>query len=146
MTIKSNKFNAVKTVVDKITFDSKFESEVYQELKSTVGREKIRHHHRIPFLGKRNNSRLYCIRDMHWRVDFMIKNDTDQFAFGVEAKGKFMPADKFKFLLWEIYQEIPLIVVHSADETPRGFRSNRLKTLEKKMKTGKLSGKQRSSK
>ncbi|GGA14003.1 DUF1064 domain-containing protein [Okeania sp. KiyG1] len=125
MRSKTNKFNAVKTTANGIKFDSKYESQVYLKLRHILRLESIHCHHRAAYLGENGPDKRLCISNAYWRVDFMIK-DGSKSLFAIEAKGRFTQPDKFKFLLWELYQNIPLIVVHSERNKPRGLHSSGL--------------------
>jgi len=130
MKSKSNKYNARKTIVDGIKFDSLYESEVYQDLKNILHLNSIFCHQKIPLLGWSDEAkRSLCVSNQFWRVDFLIKSATnrvDKRLFAVEAKGRFLQTDKYKFVLWQLYQDIPLLVVYMGEKKPRGMQSNGL--------------------
>ncbi|NET40607.1 DUF1064 domain-containing protein [Okeania sp. SIO2B3] len=127
MRSKTNKYNAKRVVLHGIKFDSIYESQVYEKLCSLVNKAFISPHARAAYLGNDTlNSRELCISNTSWRVDFLVRRKTDTRVFALEAKGRFLQSDKFKFLLWQLYQDIPLLVVHLNDKKPRGFHSSGL--------------------
>jgi hypothetical protein len=111
---------ATKITIDGITFDSIYESKIYEVLKRKLcchpNRKKILLHPHEPvhFTGGRKLSQVH--KRPTWKVDFLISQKGDDEKkrplFAVEAKGRFNQEDKFKFLLWDIFQDIPLLVVY----------------------------------
>lgn len=107
---------ANRTYYDGIWFDSVYESRVYKLLKRKLfllGEKRLYIHHPISFTGK------YALTGVHvkpsWKVDFLVTDDKQpgiKPLFAVEAKGRFLQSDNFKFVLWDIFQEIPLFVVY----------------------------------
>jgi hypothetical protein len=112
--------NARKVTIDGITFDSIYESEVYKLLKSKLNRHPCRAnllihpHHPIAFTGGRKLTRVH--KSPTWKVDFFVTQRTEDGRqrplFAVEAKGRFHQEDKFKCILWDIFQSVPLLVVY----------------------------------
>ena len=87
----------VKVIEDGITFDSQLEHLVYINLKKFFGKDKIKVHHAIDLAlaeDVTDDYYLEMIKPVKWRVDFYIP-DVDLI---IEAKGRWMPADRFKIL------------------------------------------------
>lgn len=115
--------NAKKTSVDGIQFDSRYESEVFEILRNKIRRMnnqylKILVHHPIHFTGGKVPVRV-CQRPT-WKVDFAVIDVSKSNApiCAIEAKGRFFDQDKYKFIFWDLYQEIPLIVVYQGTKPP----------------------------
>ena len=128
MSSKAKPCNAKRTNIDGLTFDSIYESEVYEILRDKIlsmnnPNLRISVHHPIHFTGGKDLSRIY--EKPTWKVDFVVIDISKSNApiCGIEAKGRFFPQDKFKFILWDLYQKIPLIVV-SQGIKPSGLLSN----------------------
>lgn len=109
--------NAKRTNIDGLAFDSIYESTVYEILRTKVLKMKnpslkISIHPPVHFTGGEDLSQVYS--NPSWKVDFLIVDVSNGNApiCGIEAKGRFLPQDKYKFLLWDLYQKIPLIVVY----------------------------------
>lgn len=112
-----------KVTRDGITFDSKFEAYVYQLLtvqcSASIARTSILAHFPVDYFGSESPPTKLCTRPI-WNVDFLVKLEATapdgtkimRPCFAVEAKGLFQPTDPYKFLLWDMYQRIPLIVVY----------------------------------
>lgn len=110
----NNKLNARKKKVNGILFDSIYESEVYLQLVDRFpGSAKyyIAPHRAISILPE--CSQRQPKKNTSWRVDFEVREDNNP-LFYLEAKGRFHETDGYKFLLWNLYQTLPLLVVHSS--------------------------------
>lgn len=106
-----------------IIFNSTFEAYVYQLLKAQCEASKAKTailvHSPVDYFGSESPPTNLCTRP-RWSVDFLVKLEATASdgtkimrpCFAVEAKGLFQPADPYKFILWDIYQRIPLIVVY----------------------------------
>ena len=120
--------NATKTSIDGIKFDSNFEAQVYEILRDKIRRMnnpnlRIVVHYPIHFTGGKVLVRV-CQKPS-WKVDFVVINASKNNApiCAIEAKGRFFDQDKYKFVLWDLYQTIPLIVVYQRTK-PQNLISN----------------------
>ena len=109
--------NATKTSIDGIKFDSKFEADIYEILRGKIRRINNPHlrivvHYPIHFTGGKIPVRVS--QKPTWKVDFVVIDASKDNALicAIEAKGRFFDQDKYKFVLWDLYQTIPLIVVY----------------------------------
>ncbi len=121
--LKRHKYRAKKIKIDGILFDSVYESEIYKELKSRFpesgGFSIVVHPHvRIIPEGCKPQPK----KTLTWKVDFKITNKHGG-EFYVEAKGVFHEVDGYKFLLWNLYQNRPLVVIYSSKTLPRTLQS-----------------------
>lgn len=97
---KRNKYNAVKTVVDGIKFDSKMEAKYYEKLKADG----------VKILDTQPKVYLTKARILY-KVDFLIEEDG--VPVWVEVKGQALPVFKLKKRLWKHYGPGKLIIVYA---------------------------------
>lgn len=96
-----SKYNAQKTEVDGIKFDSKFEASVYLKLKSIEGLEIKKKQDKI-YLSKAN---------ILFKPDFLCRYSG--VFFFVEAKGMPTPSFQIKKRLFKAYGYDPLLIITS---------------------------------
>lgn len=93
---RRNKYNAAKTKVDGITFDSKAEAKRYSELKIMQKSKEIDYFLcQVPF--RLSGGIIY-------RVDFLIKHQCYYCAFCKKLRGSFVPAGDY-FKIKNIFNE-----------------------------------------
>ena len=124
MASNAKPINAQRTSIDGINFDSIYESTVYEILRGKVLRMenpslRISIHPPVHFTGGENLSQVCS--NPSWKVDFLIVDVSQGNTpiCGIEAKGRFFPQDTYKFLLWDLYQKIPLMVVYQGTKPVR---------------------------
>lgn len=118
----SSRYRAQKTKVDGKIFDSIFESKIYELLKDKLpATHTIVDHKPIHIFDEIVMTKV--ITKSTWKVDFIVNYNTTPF-FAIEAKGIFREADKYKFILWDIYQSIPLLVIYQGSKIPLNLRSS----------------------
>lgn len=99
---KPNKYKAIKTVVDGITFDSRLEAKRYCELKLLKAAGEIRWFHRQP---------SFILRVDRYRPDFIVCGK-DGCIWVEDAKGKETEVWKKKAKEWALdYPDIELKIV-----------------------------------
>ena len=106
-----------------LTFNSEFEAYIYQLLaakcNASKGKTSIQYQFPTDYFGRQSPPTSVCTRT-RWYVDFLVLLEavassgakSMQPFFAVEVKDSFQPVDSYRFLLWDIYQLIPLIVVY----------------------------------
>lgn len=111
-----------------ITFDNEFQAYIYQLLAdkchASKGETSTLREFPIDYFGRESPPTNVCTRT-RWYVDFLVLLEATassgaksmQPFFAVETKDSFQPVDSYRFLLWDIYQLIPLIVVYQ-DKLP----------------------------
>lgn len=100
---RTNKYNAVKTEVDGITFDSKAEAKRYSELKLMKQAGEIRWFNRQPS--------FLLTGGIRYRPDFIVC-DKDYKLWVEDVKGMSTQVFRMKQKMWaEMYPDIPLEVV-----------------------------------
>ncbi len=101
--MRKNKYNAVKTVVDGITFDSKAEANRYRELQVAQRAGEVRWFTRQPSFILPGNIRYrpdFLVMDKHWRMHVE------------DVKGFETPAFKLKKKLWgSTFPGLPLWII-----------------------------------
>ncbi len=113
-----NKYKAVRVSAYGKTFDSKHELRVYEVLSYLILKYQwISVHTPVALLGGGEQKTVLVAKKPFWKVDFVVHNSVGTALFAVEAKGIFHEVDKYKFVLWNLFQSIPLIVVHSGAMT-----------------------------
>jgi len=111
---KTHKYNASKTTIDNIVFDSKLEAAIYSQLKNNkdiiIVETQPTYELQPKFkVGKKT------ILPINYKADFLIKHKDHTLRYIIDVKGMILPefALKKKIML---YKGFPVICVHSVKD------------------------------